>query len=523
MALDKRLAGILLHPTSLPGDFGIGDLGPSAYEFLDWMQSAGLAYWQILPLGPTGFGDSPYQCFSAFAGNPFLISPEILVEQGVLNPDEIKPDFARTGPVDFGFVMNWKHGLFHKAFERLGSAPSDLRTRFEKWKSDPEIVEWLADYALFKALKKKHDEKGWIDWPDDVRSRKPAALAAAREQLKDDVKYQEFIQFLFFDQWNNVRWAAGQRGIEIIGDAPIYVSFDSADTWAHQDEFWLDADGRPIEVAGVPPDYFSKTGQLWGNPLYRWEKMAANNYTWWVSRLKAIFRTVDIVRLDHFRGFMGYYAVPASALTAETGKWKKGPGASFFKAVKQAIGDLPIIAEDLGEITEDVEQVRRQFELPGMVILQFAWSPAALKPLIADPNNHFLPHRHDVNSVVYTGTHDNDTTVGWWRNSSTPEEREEMQIYLSTDGNAPNWDLIRTGMRSVANTFVMPAQDLLNLDSDCRMNLPGRPTGNWTWRLQPGQLTAQLANSVRDLNLCYERCANPPAEAIPQPPKQPPY
>lgn len=524
MPLDQRRAGILLHPTSLPGRFGIGDLGPACIQFLDWVRDAGLAYWQILPLGPTGFGDSPYQCFSAFAGNPLLVSPELLVEEGLLEPSWLETWPEHRGAVDFGATTDQKHQMLHAAHSNFNAGTGGhLRALYQEWSKSPEVRLWLGDYALFMALKKHHNNKSWVDWVDGVKSRDPDALNNARKDLATDVDYQEFIQFLFFHQWSRIRQEAANRGIEIIGDAPIYVSFDSADTWANQDKFQLREDGYPNVVAGVPPDYFSRTGQLWGNPIYDWDAMGKTEFEWWANRLRSIFETVDIVRLDHYRGFMGYYAVPFGDKTAENGHWVKGPGAAFFSAMEKVIGDLPIIAEDLGEITSDVTEVRKQFNLPGMVILQFAWPPKSLEPLITDPNNHFLPHNHERKSVVYTGTHDNDTTLGWWRNSSTPEERSAMQIYLSVDGNMANWDLIRCGMMSVANTFVVPAQDLLNMDSECRMNLPGRPEGNWTWRLDEGALSADVASHIRELCLTYDRCNNPPEGARPVAAKQPNY
>lgn len=520
MPLNIRRAGILVHPTSLPGPFGIGDLGPACDDFLAWVRDAGLAYWQILPLGPTGFGDSPYQCFSAFAGNTLLISPERLMEQGLLTADDLAQYPHLSGNVDYGQVFTQKNLLLRAAYENfLASNRNDLRERYNAWCDDAHVANWLNDYALFRALKKENDERCWTDWPAEVKQRSAPALAEATRRLADEIGFQKFSQFLFFIQWQAVRDLASSYDIEIIGDAPIYVSFDSADTWANQSEFQLDGDGNPTVVAGVPPDYFSETGQLWGNPLYNWDEMEKNGFSWWVDRLRAIFDQVDIVRLDHFRGFMGYYAVPFGHPTAEHGTWVKGPGERFFVAMEDALGDLPIIAEDLGEITEDVTRARKVFGFPGMVILQFAWPPANTNPLIADPNNNFLPHRHEHNSVVYTGTHDNDTTVGWWNNSSSPEERSTMQVYMSVDGRQPHWDLIRTGMRSVANTFIVPAQDLLGLGTDCRMNLPGRATGNWTWRLQPGQLSAELAEQMRNFVLLYERCQNPPPEAVPAPPK----
>lgn len=524
MPLDQRRAGILLHPTSLPGRFGIGDLGPACLRFLDWMHEAGFGYWQILPLGPTGYGDSPYQCFSAFAGNPLLVSPELLVSEGLLDSDVVDSWPEHSGWVDYGQTSEQKSEMLHAAYNNfVGGAAPHLKEVYEVWKKSEAVRDWLSDYALFRALKKHNDNKAWVEWPEAVKLRDPAALKQARADLTTDVDYQEFIQFLFFYQWGHIREEAARRGIEIIGDAPIYVSFDSADTWANQDKFQLDPDGMPLTVAGVPPDYFSRTGQLWGNPLYDWGAMEKDGYAWWAARLRAIFETVDIVRLDHFRGFMGYYAVPYGHKTAENGKWIKGPGAKFFQVMKKEIGELPIIAEDLGEITADVTEVRKQFNLPGMVILQFAWPPKSLNPLITEPDNHFLPHNHEHKSVVYTGTHDNDTTLGWWRNSSTPDERSAMQIYLSVDGNMANWDLIRCGMTSIAHTFVVPAQDLLDLDSDCRMNLPGRPEGNWTWRLNEDDLTPELGQKMREMMLTYGRCNNAPEEARPAPAKQPSY
>jgi 4-alpha-glucanotransferase len=524
MPLDRRLAGLLLHPTSLPGPHGIGDLGPSAYRLLDWLAAAGLAYWQVLPLGPTSYGDSPYQCFSAFAGNPLLVSPDILREQGLATLEEILPPQFPEGQVDYGWVISWKNDLLRKVHARFAAGGfDDIRSRYEAWRKQPEVGAWLEDYALFMACKDANEGRAWDTWDADLRSFKKKALDAARKQYADNIEYHRFAQFLFFDQWSNVRNAAHERGIEIIGDAPIYVSYDSADTWANQQLFQLDANGKPKAVAGVPPDYFSATGQLWGNPLYDWEKMEQDGYAWWAARMRAIFATVDIVRLDHFRGFMGYYAVPFGHPTAEHGEWRRGPGAKFFARMKEVLGDLPIIAEDLGEITRDVTEVRRQFDLPGMVILQFAWTPGAHDPISADPNNHFLPHSIERESVVYTGTHDNDTTLGWWRHTSTPAERSMMQIYLSVDGNTANWDLIRIGMMSVANTFVMPAQDLLDLDSEYRMNMPGRPEGNWAWRVVNGQLSDALGQRVRELTLLYGRCSNPPENLKHAQEKLPPY
>jgi 4-alpha-glucanotransferase len=511
MPLDRRLAGILLHPTSLPGRFGIGDLGGEAYRFLDWMTEAGLAYWQVLPLGPTSFGDSPYQCFSAFAGNPLLVSPELLAEDGLLTAGEILPPPFPSDRVDYGWVIQWKGQLLRHAHDRfLASPPPEIVAAYDSFRAREDVAKWIDDFALFMACKDVHEGRPWNTWEPDLRSFKPDALSRVRTELADAIEFHRFAQFLFFDQWDSLRAECHKRGVEIIGDAPIYVAYDSADVWAHQDLFLLDNDGNPTHVAGVPPDYFSATGQLWGNPLYDWKRMAKDRYTWWADRMRSVLALVDIVRLDHFRGFMGYWSVPFGSPTAENGKWIRGPGAKFFAALREHLGGLPIIAEDLGEITTDVTEVRLKFELPGMRVMQFAWSVFSLDPLIPDPNDPFLPHRHDRNTVVYSGTHDNDTSLGWWRHSSTPAERMCMQVYLATDGNMANWDLIRASLMSVGNTAIIPAQDFLDLDTEARMNFPGRPEGNWTWRLADEQLSGELAKRVWASTILYERCLNPP-------------
>jgi 4-alpha-glucanotransferase len=524
MPLELRRAGLLLHPTSLPGRFGIGDLGPEAFRFLDWLRDAGLAYWQILPLGPTSYGDSPYQCFSAFAGNPLLVSPEFLVRDGLLKPEDIEPPPFPANKVDYGWVINWKRELLGKAHRAFASgAPAALKTEYGAFVEDEIVKTWLEDYALFMACKDAHGGRAWNEWDPDLCAYKSTALATAREMYAEDIAYHRFAQFLFFHQWGQIRAACRERKIEIIGDAPIYVAYDSADTWAHQKNFKLGKGGLPTHVAGVPPDYFSATGQLWGNPLYQWDRMKRDKYAWWIARLKANLALVDILRVDHFRGFMGYYAIPFGSKTAETGEWMKGPGSHFFKVVKEALGRIPIIAEDLGEITSDVEEVRDEFHLPGMKILQFAWTVDSLNPIIPDQGHPFIPHRYERNTIVYTGTHDNDTTIGWWRHSSQPAERTCMQVYLSTDGNMAHWDLLRAAYRSVANTAIVPAQDLLGLDSDSRMNFPGKAEGNWTWRLREGELDADLARHIYDLTLLYDRCNNPPPQFKKAVKKPPPY
>lgn len=515
MVLDKRLAGVLLHPTSLPGRYGIGDLGSECIRFLDWLKEAGIGYWQTLPLGPTSFGDSPYQCFSAFAGNPMLVSPEVLAADGLATQGDIIPPPIRQDRVDYGPVIEWKTQLLRRVYDRFRYLkPAQTVQKFDAFRQREDIKVWLSDYAIFRVIKDLHNGVAWDRWEQKYRKPTAASLQEFRKSHLEDVEFHEFAQFLFFDQWDRIRAMAHKRGIKIIGDAPIYVAYDSADTWAHQELFQLDAKGLPTAVAGVPPDYFAETGQLWGNPLYDWDKSAEDGYDWWVQRLRSVLAMVDVVRLDHFRGFMGYWAVPFGQPTAVNGRWLRGPGAHFFAAIKDKFPDLPIIAEDLGDITPDVTEVRDQFNLPGMRILQFAWGTVQFDPVIPAPGQEFQPHHHVKNCVVYTGTHDNDTTVGWYRNSSTPEERHHMRVYLSTDGSLPHWDLIRACLGSTANTAIIPMQDFLGLDSEARMNFPGKAEGNWGWRLAPGQLTPQLADHIRRFTLLYQRCSNPPEIAI---------
>jgi 4-alpha-glucanotransferase len=515
MTLDQRAAGVLLHPTSLPGRFGIGDLGPGCVRFLDWMRDAGLALWQVLPLGPTSYGDSPYQCFSAFAGNPLLVSPDRLAEAGLATPEDLQAAEHRGDRVDYGRVIETKTHLLRLVYNRFNKKPAAaLAKQYEAFRANPINKTWLDDYALFRVCKDLHGGQSWDRWDAKLRRRDPKALEKIRKQEAEGLDFHRFAQFLFFHQWEAIRAEARQRGISIIGDAPIYVAYDSADTWANQEIFLLDREGLPTEVAGVPPDYFSATGQLWGNPLYNWPKLAETGYQWWLDRMAAIFATVDVVRLDHFRGFMGYWAVPFGEKTAVNGKWRRGPGADFFRALKKKFRNLPIIAEDLGEITPDVIAVRDEFKLPGMKILQFAWGAVCTDPLIPDPNSQFRPHNHVPNSVVYTGTHDNDTTLGWWQHGATPTERTMMQVYLATDGRTPHWDLTRAAFHSVANTAIVPMQDFLGLGSDCRMNLPGRAEGNWAWRLREDQLNPDLARHIRSMTLLGQRCSNPPDVAL---------
>ncbi len=490
----ERASGVLLHPTSLPGRYGIGDLGPSAFQFVDWLADSGCKLWQVLPLGPTGYGDSPYQCFSAFAGNPYLISPDFLLRDDLLHPDDLLeiPDFPAE-KVDFGKLIPWKLNLLERAFIRFGSAPEPVRREYEHFCA--ENVSWLPDYALFMALKEANGGGDWGGWSESLRRRDPNTLTEAGKRHTDAVERYMFYQFVFFRQWFALLDYAHQRDIKIIGDIPIFIAYDSADVWANPDLFYLDKVGQPTVVAGVPPDYFSKTGQLWGNPLYRWDVLEKADYAWWIARFRATLKQVDIVRMDHFRGFAGYWEIPAGSKTAEKGRWVHGPGEHFLSAVKSALGELPIIAEDLGEITPDVIVLRDQFDLPGMKILQFGFS---------GPDNDFLPHNYLSNCVTYTGTHDNDTARGWYE-SAPDHERDFAHRYLSIDGSDFPWELARAAWASVAVYAIAPMQDLLGLGTEARMNFPSTLGGNWSWRLDDSALTDELGGRLRELNYLYRR------------------
>ncbi len=497
-----RASGILLHPTSLPGRFGIGDLGPKAHEFVAFLAETGQHWWQILPLGPTGYGNSPYQSYSSFAGSPLLISPEALAEDGWLSPDDwhdypILPD-AR---VDFEAVIPAKERLLRCAFrsfrpEHLGYAEFLNRNAY-----------WLDDYTLYMALKEANQGRPWYDWEPKLVAREDQALNQARRRgdLDESIRYYEFVQYAFNRQWRALRAACLARGVRLIGDLPIFVAQDSADVWARPDLFQLDETGRPIFVAGVPPDYFSADGQLWGNPLYRWEAHAAEKFAWWITRLKATTDRVDLVRLDHFRGFEAYWEVPAGSETAATGRWALGPGTAFLEALRDGLGGLPLIAEDLGNITAEVEALRDRFALPGMRILQFGFNGST---------DHDLPHMHINHCIVYTGTHDNDTTVGWFTttdaNTTQPSEQIAFERafalrYLGTNGKEIHWDLIRIGMASVADTLIVPLQDIFGLDGSARMNIPGTAEGNWSWRFQASQLDPRIMHRLASMTATYNR------------------
>lgn len=490
-----RSAGVLLHPTSFPGQFGIGDLGPAAFAWVDMLVRAKQQWWQILPLGPTGYGDSPYQCFSAFAGNPYLISPQLLLDDGLIEFRDLAGVSFPPSRVDYGPVIQFKLRILAQAWRRFreGAATKlhDAFDEFVRAQSD-----WLDDYALFMAIKDTHQGRSWLEWANPARLRDASFLKKARTDLSDAIGVHQFGQFLFFRQWQRVKAYANERGIKIIGDIPIFVSGDSADVWASPELFALDKDRRPSFVAGVPPDYFSATGQLWGNPHYNWPAMEKSKFAWWIARFRATFRLVDVVRLDHFRGFEAYWEIPAAAPNAIKGRWVKAPGVALMETLQKTFGELPIIAEDLGVITPEVDALRRRFGLPGMRILQFAFGDRA--------ENRFLPHNYDQNTLVYTGTHDNDTSQGWYR-SANDGEKDHFRRYLARDGSDAAWDLIRAAWSSVANLAIAPLQDVLNLGTEARMNFPGKPQGNWAWRFQAEQLSPWILDRLADLTQLYGR------------------
>ncbi|PYX44886.1 MAG: 4-alpha-glucanotransferase [Acidobacteria bacterium] len=474
-----RRSGILLHPTSLPGPAGIGDFGTEAYRFIDFLERSGNKLWQVLPLNPTGYGDSPFQCFSASAGNPLLISLETLVEQGVLSQEDLQPPPAFANHrVDYGAVLRYKVPILTKAAH------------------------------IFLKGSVGNDGAPWTEWAADVAARKPGATHDWAARFAAEIEVVKYWQFAFFQQWQALRSYAHGHGILIIGDLPIYVAHDSADVWANRELFFLEPEGNPTKVAGVPPDYFSATGQLWGNPIYNWSLIKSSGYSWWIERFRAVLRLYDIVRIDHFRGFEAYWEVPASERTAMNGRWIKGPGAELFSRLQQELGELPIIAENLGVITAEVEQIRHQFGFPGMAILQFAFGNDPQGP-------SFRPHNYVQNLVAYTGTHDNDTTVGWWNSEGTidsvrtPEDVVKEHVfartYLGCADEPINWTMIRTVLASVANTAIIPLQDVLGLGTEARMNLPGTSRGNWRWRFRPDALSPELAKRLRELNEAYDR------------------
>ncbi|MDM8527449.1 4-alpha-glucanotransferase [Anaerolineales bacterium HSG24] len=501
----KRLSGILLHPTSFPGSHGIGDLGQSAYQFIDFLVQAKQGLWQILPLGPTGYGDSPYASFSSFAGNPLLINLDKLMEAGDLEASDLAdlPPFSQD-KVDYGWVIHWKLPLLEKAARNfIANGSAERKAAYKTFLK--ENADWLDDFSLFMAVKEYFDKKSqeeevpgamWSNyWDEDIRLRKKSAMKQWRKKKAKSIEIKNVLQFYFFQQWGELKQYANDRDIQIIGDIPIFVASDSVDVWANREIFYLNSKGQPTVVAGVPPDYFSATGQLWGNPLYNWKALQKTNFTWWIKRIKAMLNMVDIVRIDHFRGFEAYWEVQADAENAIDGKWIKVPGHELFEAIKKALGDVPIIAEDLGIITKEVTALRDDFDFPGMKILQFAFDSNE-SGLNAD--NPFLPHNHVPNSVVYTGTHDNDTTLGWYKHR-TDVEKDVIRRYIGRSDNDIVWVFMQMAMSSVARWAVIPLQDAFKLGSDARMNTPSLLGNNWAWRYQHADLTESTIWMLRDL------------------------
>lgn len=487
----KRASGILMHITSLPGKYGIGTMGQSAYDFVDFLEKSGQRYWQILPIGPTSYGNSPYSSYSTFAGNPYLIDLDLLVEDGLLTQAECEAHLWGEDPckVDFDAMYTEKLPLLKKAF--LRDKPGKA---YEKFLS--ENKDWAEDYALFMAIKQDQEMVQWYDWEDDLRLREPKALEKAKTELKEEIDFQLWMQYIFFAQFAKLKKYANAHGVKLFGDIPIYVAGDSADTWSHPELFCFDEDGRPSLVAGVPPDYFSETGQLWGNPCYRWEEHKKTGYAWWNERIRRAFLTYDVMRIDHFRGFDEYWAVPAEEETAINGEWKKGPGIQFFRQLHKKLGDLEIIAEDLGVMTPGVEKLLADSGYPGMKVLEFAFDGS---------DNAFLPHNHIQNCVVYTGTHDNDTLIGWL-NIAPKKEVEYARRYLNlSHEESYSWGFIRAAFQSVADLCIIPMQDYLLLDTDCRMNTPSTVGNNWEWRMEEGAADEILSEDIREMVELYHR------------------
>lgn len=494
----SRSSGILLHPTSLPGSFGIGDFGDEARTFADFLAAGGQRLWQVLPLSPTGYGNSPYQSLSAFAGNTLLIDPRRLIVEGLLTPEDvIHPEFP-DDHVDFEAVRQFKDGLLARSYENFKQQSSgNLREKFAEFCTTSAW--WLDDYALFRALKEAQGGSEWTAWDRSLSERHLNALENARLEFHDPIIAQKFFQFLFFRQWVALREYCRTRSVKIVGDLPIFVAHDSADVWAHREYFKLDDTGKPTRVAGVPPDYFSETGQLWGNPVYDWERLRADGFNWWIQRVRFALEQCDYLRVDHFRGFAACWEIPAGEPTAQNGQWIPTPGREVFAALTEALGDLPIIVENLGVITPDVESLREEFRFPGMRVLQFAFG--------SDAANVHLPHNYTPAVVVYPGTHDNDTTTGWFQslNNTNPTERDFCLEYVGGSGREISWDLIRAALASVADTAIVPLQDVIGLGSEARMNMPACEAGNWLWRLSPGALNEDMAGRLRKLTETYGR------------------
>ena len=492
-----RSSGILLHPTSLPGQFGSGDLGAPAYHFVDWLVAAGQSLWQMLPLGPAGLANSPYMSHSAFAGSPLLIDLQELVSHDWLTQEDLCITQGLSAyRVDYSEVTAFRMRIIAKASDQFfkHGTSEDLKQYALYCAAEKS---WLEDYALFQALNHEYGEQEWSSWNTDLAHREPNALKKASEELHDSITFHKFTQWCFARQWSLLKKYANDRNVILVGDIPIFVAYHSADVWAHPKEFHLDKDGMPTVVAGVPPDYFSKTGQRWGNPLYRWDVIKETKYRWWIERFRKTFALFDVLRIDHFRGFESYWEIPEGEETAEKGRWVKGPGEEFFKNVQRKLGTLPIIAEDLGIITMEVHTLREKLGFPGMKVLQFAFN--------SGPENAYLPHRYEPNCVVYTGTHDNDTTRGWYEKSSN-HERDFVRRYCKTDGKEIQWDFIKLALESVAEIAIIPYQDVIGLGSEGRMNIPGTIEGNWEWRFTWDQVGTDSANRLYELTALYGRC-----------------
>jgi len=491
-----RAAGILLHPTSLAGRFGIGDLGPAAFEFCESLAAAGQTYWQMLPVTPTGYGDSPYSSFSAFAGSTHLISPERLFDDGLIDRGfvDARPDFPNDR-VDYGWVVDWKGQMLRRAYGDFQNAGGDLRNEFDAFCG--EQASWLEDYALYRSLKASRGDSAWFQWPDELRARHDDALAQATSDLADRIREEKFYQFLFYRQWTALHSHANSRGLKLIGDIPIFVAVDSCDVWRHQDEFKLNGDGSPRVVAGVPPDHFSSTGQRWGNPICDWDVMAANGFEWWIARFRKMLEMFDIIRVDHFRGFVAMWEVPGPDETAENGQWAHVPGSEIFRALTDALGELPVIAEDLGGITPEVDALREEFGFPGMRILEYGFG--------GDSANRDLPHNYVANTVAYTGTHDNDTVVGWFKSLGRRTRRHALEYLGTRSVRGINWHMIRALYESIADTVLVPMQDVLGLGSDARMNTPATTQGNWQWRMSNHAFNEDLTERLRALSELYGR------------------
>lgn len=492
----QRSSGILLHITSLPGLFGMGDLGPSAFHFIDWLSVAGQSLWQVLPLCPVGYGNSPYMGLSAFAANPYLVDLLELREQGWLKEEDLHFVQHDVHRADFEHTPRFRMLVLKKAFENFLRQKSPQYSDFENFCTKEGY--WLEDYALFEALNEQYGGIEWTQWDAALVVRNKNSLERARNEFRYQIDFHKFIQWTFYRQFARLKAYASKKGVRFIGDIPIFVSHHSADVWAHQEQFFLDANGEPTIVAGVPPDYFSETGQRWGNPLYNWDQLQATGYEWWIARFKKALELYDIIRIDHFRGFESYWEIPADEETAVNGKWKKGPGKSFFDAVQKKLGPLPIIAEDLGIITEEVRQLRKDLGFPGMRVLQFAFSGGV--------DNEYLPHRYERNTVVYTGTHDNNTTRGWY-DAATEHERDFVRRYCQTPAYDIHWDFIKLALQSVADIVIIPFQDVLGLPASARMNTPSTVEGNWQWRFTWDQVPPLAADRLCELTALYERCS----------------